>query len=133
MANLKIGILCCHYTNTSDEEDFKGLPVDVIMKRFPCSGHIEVADILKTFEEGAEAVLVAGCEKEACHNLSGSLRAEKRALGARKILEEIGLSGGRVRMAFVPRLDSGVFMNEVKSLFETTLALKSKSKGDSQK
>ncbi|OAQ20877.1 hydrogenase iron-sulfur subunit [Thermosulfurimonas dismutans] len=133
MADIKIGILCCHYTNTSDEEDFKGLPADVIMKRFPCSGHIEVADILKTFEEGAEAVLVAGCEKDSCHNISGSVRAEKRVLGARKILEEIGLSGERVRMAFVPRLDSGTFMTEVKSLFEIALNLKSKSKGDGQK
>ena len=133
MADIKIGVLCCHYTNTSDEEDFKGLPAEVILKRFPCSGHIEVADILKTLEEGAEAVLVVGCEKGACHNLSGSLRAEKRVLGSRKILEEIGLPGERVRMAFVPRLDSGAFMAEVKSLFEMTLKLKSKSRGDRQK
>ncbi len=130
MAEVKIGILCCHYTNTSGEEDFKGLPAEVIMKRFPCSGHIEVADILKTFEEGAEAVLVAGCEADTCHNLTGSQRAEKRVLGAQKILEEIGLESERVKMAFVPRLDSGVFMERVREVFETALNLKSKSKGE---
>ncbi len=127
MANITIGVLCCHYTNQAGEEDFRGIPGTVILKRYPCSGHIEVADILKTFEEGAEAVLVAGCEKDKCHNLSGSLRAEKKALGARKILEEIGLEPERVRFAFLPRLDTGPFMEEVKKTFETALNMKSKS------
>ncbi len=129
MAVLTLGILCCHYTNTAGEEDFKGLPAEIIMKRYPCSGHIEVADILRTFEEGAEAVLVAGCEKEACHNLSGSVRAEKKVLGARKIIEELGLEGERVKMVFLPRLDSGAFMTETKAFLEKILNLKSKEKG----
>ncbi|QJA05310.1 hydrogenase iron-sulfur subunit [Thermosulfurimonas marina] len=122
-----IGVLCCHYTNQAGEEDFRQIPGTVIVRRYPCSGHIEVADILKTFEEGAEAVLVAGCEKDKCHNLSGSLRAEKKVLGAQKILEEIGLEAERVRFAYLPRLDTGPFMAEVKKTFETALKIKSNS------
>ncbi len=122
-----IGVLCCHYTNQAGEEDFQGIPGTVIVRRYPCSGHIEVADILRTFEEGAEAVLVAGCKAESCHNLSGSQRAEKKVQGARKILEEIGLEPERVRFAFLPRLDTGPFMEEVKKTFEIALTMKSKS------
>ncbi len=124
MSEMKITILCCHYTNQATAEDFAGIPARIEIRRYPCSGKIEVADILRALEEDAEGVLVAGCEKSSCHNRSGSLRAEKRAEAARKILTEIGMEPERVQMAFVPRLETGVLVEATKGLFETLLDLK---------
>ncbi|NPB09170.1 MAG: hydrogenase iron-sulfur subunit [Thermodesulfobacteria bacterium] len=126
MSEMKITILCCHYTNQATAEDFAGIPAKIEVKRYPCSGKIEVADILRALEDDAEGVLVAGCEKSSCHNRSGSQRAEKRTAAAQKILEEIGMEPERVQMAFVPRLETGVLVEATKRLFETLLDLKSK-------
>ncbi len=126
MSEMKITILCCHYTNQATAEDFAGIPAKIEVKRYPCSGKIEVADILRALEDDAEGVLVAGCEKSSCHNRSGSQRAEKRTAAAQKILEEIGMEPVRVQMAFVPRLETGVLVEATKRLFETLLDLKSK-------
>ncbi len=121
MSGWKIAILCCHYTNEASAEDMADIPARVEIKRFSCSGRIEVSDILKALEADAEAVLVAGCEKGSCHNHSGSLRAEKRVEAARKILEEIGMEPERIQMAFIPRLDTGAFVMAAKETFERLL------------
>ena len=131
MSQLKLAILCCHYTNQATVQDVADIPAEVVIKSFPCSGRIEVADILKAFENDAQAVLVAGCEKGSCHNLSGSLRAEKRVEAARKILEEIGLEPERVQMAFVPRLDTGALVEAAKRTFETLLEISAKGETSS--
>ncbi len=121
MSGWKITILCCHYTNEAMAEDLADIPAKIEIKSFPCSGRIEVSDILKALEAEAEAVLVAGCEKGSCHNRSGSMRAEKRVEAARKILEEIGMEPERVQMAFIPRLDTGAFVAAAKKTFEKLL------------
>jgi len=131
MSEMKMVILCCHYTNEATKEDVADIPARVEIKRYPCSGRIEVVDILRAFEDDAEAVMVAGCEKGSCHNHSGSSRAEKRVEAARKILEEIGLEPERVQMAFVPRLDTGAFVEAAKKTFETLLEISRKGESSS--
>lgn len=126
MSGWKIAILCCHYTNEATAEDVADIPAQIEIRRFPCSGRIEVADILRAFENDAEAVLVAGCERGSCHNRSGSLRAEKRVEAARRILEEIGMEPERVQMAFIPRLDTGAFVAAAKDTFEKLLEISPK-------
>ncbi len=121
MAGFKMAILCCHYTNQAQAEDLADIPAKIEVKRYPCSGRIEVTDILRAFEKDAEAVLVAGCEKGSCHNLSGSLRAEKRVEAARQILSEIGLEPERIQMAYIPRLETGVLVEAAKRTFEVLL------------
>ncbi|OAG27088.1 hydrogenase iron-sulfur subunit [Thermodesulfatator autotrophicus] len=124
MDKIKITILCCHYTNEATEEDFADIPAEIELKRYPCSGRIEVVDILKALEQGAEAVLVAGCENGTCHNRTGSTRAEKKVELAREILSEIDMDPQKVNMTFVPRLDSGALVAAVKETFEKLLRIK---------
>ncbi|AEH46034.1 methyl-viologen-reducing hydrogenase delta subunit [Thermodesulfatator indicus DSM 15286] len=124
MLKSKLTVLCCHYTNEATSQDLSDIPAEIEIKRYPCSGRIEVVDILKAFEDGAEAVLVAGCEKGVCHNRTGSARAEKKVELAREILSEIDMNPERVRMAFVPRLDTGAFVAAVKDTFEKLLEIK---------
>ena len=73
-------------------------PEGVHIVRVPCSGEVGVLHILRTFERGADGVLVLGCPEGSCHHLSGDTRANKRVAYARTILEEIGIEKERLAM-----------------------------------
>ncbi|MDM7202626.1 MAG: hydrogenase iron-sulfur subunit [Thermodesulfobacteriaceae bacterium] len=124
----KICILCCNYTNLSEREDLEQILGAVEIKRFPCSGHIEITHILRAFREGAVGVMVAGCERGTCHNGRGSERAEKKVIGAKKILEEIGMEGERVGFFFIPRLSAEDFVNRAKEFYGTLIKLEQKER-----
>ncbi len=125
---LKLAILCCNYTNLSEREDFYELPVKLEIKRFPCSGKIEITDMLRALREGAKGVMVAGCAPGTCHNGKGSERAEKRVIGAQRILEEIGLEKERIKMFFVERLSAEDFIEKAKAFYKEILNLELKER-----
>ena len=54
--------------------------------------------ILKTFEDGADGVLVAGCLEGRCHFQTGNLYARQRVDHVAELLDQIGLEGERARM-----------------------------------
>ena len=62
----------------------------------PCTGTIDHRVLLKTFEDGADGVFVAGCMEGDCHFLKGNIRAKKRVNMVKNILEEIGFGGDRL-------------------------------------
>ncbi len=110
---------CCNYTASVSVEALKeaGLvPEDFEMERLPCSGRLEVPQLLEAFEQGADAVFVAGCMIDECHNLSGSRRASKRVGQARKIIEELGMDKGLVEMFFVGRGETGPVVEAVREM-----------------
>jgi coenzyme F420-reducing hydrogenase delta subunit len=115
---LKIAVLCCNYTNLADREDFGPIPAKLKVQKFPCGGHIEITDILRALREGADGVLVAVCEEGKCHNEKGNVRAEKRVLGAKKILEEIKISPERVKVVYVKRQDTGDFIENLMNFYK---------------
>ncbi len=97
---------CCNYTLSVEPEALRSeglIPEDVEIERLPCTGRLEVPEILDSFSEGAEAVFVVGCQLDKCHNLSGSRRASKRVGQARKILEELDMDPALVEMFYAGR------------------------------
>ena len=56
---------------------------------------------MKAFENGADGVIVAGCEEGSCHFKEGNLIAKRRVNYARKLLAESGLEMERLRMVNV--------------------------------
>lgn len=100
----KIAAFCCNYTASVATDTLReaGLITESLdIKKLPCTGLIEVHALLDAFEQGAEAVFVAGCRADECHNLSGSRRAEKRVGYAKKLLKELDIDPGRIEMFFV--------------------------------
>jgi len=73
-------------------------PANIKVVRVPCTGKVDLLHILKAFEVGVDGVYVAGCLEGECHFLTGNLRAKKRVLYAKGLLEEVGISGERVAM-----------------------------------
>ncbi len=63
----------------------------------PCSGKLEVFQLTRALETGADAVALFGCPEGACRYMTGSSRARGRVGHTARILEEIGLGKDRVR------------------------------------
>jgi len=84
-------------------------PANIKVVRIPCTGKVDLLHILKAFESGADGVYVAGCLEGECNFLTGNLRAKKRVMYAKELLEEVGISGERVEMYNLSAAEGGRF------------------------
>ncbi len=73
-------------------------PPNVRVIRLLCTGKTDPLFFLRAFEGGADGVFVAGCMEGNCHFLQGNLRARKRVLYAKGLLDEVGIDGERLEM-----------------------------------
>jgi F420-non-reducing hydrogenase iron-sulfur subunit len=73
-------------------------PTNVEIIRVPCTGRVDIIHLLKTLEDGADGVYVAGCLEGDCHYLTGNLKARRKVEYVQKVLEELGVEKERVAM-----------------------------------
>ncbi len=96
----KIVAFCCHFCAYSAADLAGSMRLqyapNIRVVEMPCSGTIDHRVLLKTFEDGADGVYVAGCLEGDCHFLKGNFRAKKRVHQVKKILEEIGFESDRL-------------------------------------
>ncbi len=114
---------CCNYCAYA-AADLAGsrrmqYPANVRIVRVPCSGKVEVQQILAAFERGIDGVLVAGCLEGGCHFVEGNLRAKRRTASAKRMLDEIGLGGERLRMVNLSASEAPTFVAMVREMVET--------------
>ena len=64
----------------------------------PCTGRVAIIHLMKALEKGADGVFVAGCMEGDCHFQAGNLRARKRVVYVRQVLQSIGMEPERVAM-----------------------------------
>ncbi|UCG71094.1 MAG: hydrogenase iron-sulfur subunit [Thermoplasmata archaeon] len=93
---------CCHYCSYA-AADLAGsmrlsYPTNIKILKIPCTGKVDVLYLLKAFENGADGVIVAGCEEGTCHFINGNIKAKKKVNYTKKILDEIGVGGERLEM-----------------------------------
>jgi coenzyme F420-reducing hydrogenase delta subunit len=98
-------------------------PSNVRIIRTPCTGRLEVEYFLRAFENGADGVLVAGCEEGSCHFKEGNLIARRRVDYARKLLAESGLEADRLKMVNVSAAMARLFTGHVREMAETVQKL----------
>jgi coenzyme F420-reducing hydrogenase delta subunit len=84
---------------------------------------VEIEYLMKALENGADGVLVAGCEEGSCHFVQGNFTARRRVDQVGRILEEAGFTPERVRMVNVGAADAGGFVRAVDDMVETVLRL----------
>ena len=93
-----IGYLCnwCSYTG-ADGAGMARLkyPPNVKIIRVPCSGRVPPELVLRSFQEGADGVMMLGCHIGDCHYGSGNHRTAKRLPLYRKLLEFAGIERDR--------------------------------------
>ena len=99
---LKIVAYCCHYCSYA-AADLAGVlrlryPAETRIVEIPCTGRLDVLEVLHTFEHGADGVMVAGCLEGDCHFQEGNLNARRRVTYIKELLSRIGLEPERIEM-----------------------------------
>ncbi len=122
-----IAAFCCHYCAYA-AADLAGssrlqYPPNVRIIRTPCTGRLEIDYFMKAFENGADGVLVAGCEEGSCHFKEGNLLAKRRVNYTRDLLAEAGLEAERLRMVNVSAASAQKFAEIVRDMVETVRKL----------
>jgi F420-non-reducing hydrogenase iron-sulfur subunit len=109
---------CEHSVNSGLGKSGPSLKVSGLKVRsviLPCSSKIEVGNLLKILEEGADAVEVVGCPEADCRFFVGSDRAEKRIAYARSLISDAGMGAERIGMTRGKDI-SGERLREILSL-----------------
>lgn len=121
-----IAFLCtwCSYTGADSAgiARFKS-PANIRAIRVPCSGRVSPEIIMRTFDQGADGVLVLGCHIGECHYDTGNHRTAKRLPIVRALMTFAGLEPERLRLDWVSASEgerfakiATDFVEEVRSL-----------------
>ena len=109
--NFKPKITLFHCINTFS--DGASLPIaaevdcELQSVKLPCSSMVKDVFLLRAFEAGSDAVIVLVCPEGQCRYVEGNLRAKKRVIWVKKLLDEIGLDGRRLSIFNVSSGDEG--------------------------
>ncbi|MHC4715368.1 MAG: hydrogenase iron-sulfur subunit [Planctomycetota bacterium] len=76
-------------------------PAAIKIIRLPCSGRVDPMFVLKSFERGADMVLVSGCHPGDCHYTNGNYHARRKLLAFRKLMEFLGIDPRRFKFSWV--------------------------------
>mgnify|MGYP005841605563 FL=1 len=121
-----IAYLCtwCSYTgaDTAGIARLKS-PANFRSIRVPCSGRVSPELIMRTFDQGADGVLVLGCHIGECHYESGNHRTAKRIPVLKALLEFTGLEPERLRLDWVSASEGERFSKIVTEFTETVRRL----------
>ncbi|MBI5443658.1 MAG: hydrogenase iron-sulfur subunit [Deltaproteobacteria bacterium] len=63
-----------------------------------CSGKVDATHILKSFQGGADAVLILGCPEGECHFQDGNYQTKKKLILLRQVLAAHGIEPERLKM-----------------------------------
>ena len=88
-----------------------------------CTGKIDAVLLLRAFEDGADAVYVAGCALGDCHFLEGNLRAIQTVTHTKALLTEIGLEPERLEFFHVPASAGPLFAQRANEMTERARTL----------
>ncbi len=69
--------------------------------RVMCSGRIDPTFVLEAFRDGADGVLIGGCNPGDCHYKEGNYKTMRRALLLSKMLEDLGIEKERFRLEWI--------------------------------
>lgn len=73
-------------------------PASANILELPCTGRLDLLEVLHAFESGADGVMVAGCLEGDCHFQAGNMNAMRRVERIKDALEAIGMERDRIRM-----------------------------------
>ena len=113
---------CCHYCAFT-AADLAGTmrlqyPTNIRIVRLPCTGKADANMVLQAFVEGADGVMVNGCEPGSCHFIQGNLRAAKRVGYAKKLLKEAGINPEKLEMFHIAASQGPLFAQTAREFIE---------------
>ena len=121
-----IGFLCnwCGYAGA----DLAGTsrityPANIRVIRVPCSGRVDPLLVIKSFQQGADGVLIAGCHPGECHYVEGNYYTRRRFALLHPFLEYLGIEKERFRVEWVSASEGKKFSQLVSSFTEALAKL----------
>ncbi len=91
---------------------------DIRIIRVMCSSRVDPVFILKALLDGADGVLVGGCELGDCHYQKGNYYARRKVALAKKIAADAGLDPERIRLSWISASDGPRFAEVVNTFAE---------------
>jgi coenzyme F420-reducing hydrogenase delta subunit/Fe-S-cluster-containing hydrogenase component 2 len=89
-----------------------------------CSGRVDLAHILRAFNQGADGVFIGGCRLGDCNYVThGNYHALNLTLLAQRIFERIGLNPKRLKVSFMSGGEGNLFAAEVDGFCNTVKEL----------
>jgi len=89
---------------------------DVIIREVPCAGSVEQWEVLRSFRQGAQGVLIVGCLLENCAHHYGSEVAARRSAVLERTVQDVGLAKGRVAMVHLAEHQASRFRQAVEEM-----------------
>ncbi len=93
-------------------------PANVRVMKVPCTGILQVHQILEAFKAGAQGVMVVGCKSDGCHYEVGSMKAEKKMDLAKVLLKEYGIEPERLEMFKMVYIEGDQFAEAAQMMTE---------------
>ncbi|NIA13967.1 MAG: hydrogenase iron-sulfur subunit [Nitrospiraceae bacterium] len=98
-------------------------PAAIKIVRLPCSGRVDPMFVLKSFERGADMVLVSGCHPGDCHYSSGNYHARRKLPAFRELLGFMGIDPRRFKISWVSAAEGNKWSSLVADITEEAYAL----------
>ncbi len=118
----KVLAFCCRYCAYTAADLTGSLRLEyapnVRIVHILCTGKIDAVLLLKAFEEGADAVYVAGCALGDCHFQKGNLSAIRVVAHTKKLLAEIGLEPERLEFFHIAASEGPLFARRANEMTE---------------
>ena len=120
-----IVVIACHWCTYAGADlagslRYKYPPTSAIV-RVPCSGRVEPEFIVEALVKGADGVFVGGCHIGDCHYKSGNYKALRRFKLLKRVLEELGIEGERIRLEWISGSEGKKFA-DVMQEFDATIS-----------
>ncbi len=98
-------------------------PAAIKIVRVPCSGRVDPMFVIKSFEQGADLVLVSGCHPGDCHYTSGNYHARRKLLAFRELMTVLGIDPRRFKISWVSAAEGAKWSSLVKEITAEVKAL----------
>lgn len=98
-------------------------PPNIRIIRVPCSGRVDPLLVLKAFQQGADAVLIAGCHPGDCHYVQGNYFTRRRFALLRQFLDYLGIEKERLRLEWVSASEGRKFARLITEMTEEVARL----------
>ncbi|MCP4756762.1 MAG: hydrogenase iron-sulfur subunit [Proteobacteria bacterium] len=86
-------------------------PPNVRVIRVMCTGMVDPKYVLKALLEGADGVLISGCNPGDCHYINGNFKARRRVKLLKEIIQKFGFDERRLKLTWIGASD-GVLLAE---------------------
>ena len=91
--------------------------------RVMCSGRVDPTFVIKSFQEGADGVLICGCHPGDCHYHEGNYKCLRMFCLLQKFVRQMGIQPERLRLEWISASEGLEFSQLVNEFSESIRAL----------